>query len=96
MFRSYVIDPVRLDRLQLTWFEDYGGGVHPKPIVRSPSMFTVNEGEIALYRPFNQNWAIGAGMTAAISQRDPGIGSARLMKRSSQPRRQQSDMQSDR
>ena len=70
MFRSYVDDPVRLDRLQLTWFEDYGSGVYTQAYGGYlESMFAGVGGEI-LYRPFNQNWAIGADMTA-ISQRDP-------------------------
>lgn len=70
LFRSYVDDPVRLDRLQLTWFEDYGSGVYTQAYGGYlESMFAGVGGEI-LYRPFNQNWAIGADMTA-ISQRDP-------------------------
>ena len=70
LFRSYVDDPVRLDRLQLTWFEDYGSGVYTQAYGGYlESMFAGLGGEI-LYRPFNQNWAIGADMTA-ISQRDP-------------------------
>jgi hypothetical protein len=70
LFRSYVDDPVRLDRLQLTWFEDYGSGVYTQAYGGYlESMFAGVGGEI-LYRPFNQNWAIGAEMTA-ISQRDP-------------------------
>ncbi|PHX05744.1 YjbH domain-containing protein [Vibrio splendidus] len=70
LFRSYVDDPVRLDRLQLTWFEDYDSGVYTQAYGGYlESMFAGVGGEI-LYRPFNQNWAIGADMTA-ISQRDP-------------------------
>ncbi|NVN82656.1 MULTISPECIES: YjbH domain-containing protein [unclassified Vibrio] len=70
LFRSYVDDPVRLDRLQLTWFEDYGSGVYTQAYGGYlESMFAGVGGEI-LYRPFNKNWAIGADMTA-ISQRDP-------------------------
>ncbi|MCG9544435.1 YjbH domain-containing protein [Vibrio sp. Isolate33] len=70
LFRSYVDDPVRLDRLQLTWFEDYGSGVYTQAYGGYlESMFAGVGGEI-LYRPFNQNWAIGADITA-ISQRDP-------------------------
>ncbi|MEZ9566566.1 YjbH domain-containing protein [Vibrio artabrorum] len=70
LFRSYVDEPVRLDRLQLTWFEDYGSGVYTQAYGGYlESMFAGVGGEI-LYRPFNQNWAIGADMTA-ISQRDP-------------------------
>ncbi|WP_139685869.1 YjbH domain-containing protein [Vibrio tasmaniensis] len=70
LFRSYVDDPVRLDRLQLTWFEDYGRGIYTQAYGGYlESMFAGVGGEV-LYRPFNQNWAIGANMTA-ISQRDP-------------------------
>ena len=70
LFRSYVDEPVRLDRLQLTWFEDYGSGVYSQAYVGYlESMFAGVGGEV-LYRPYNSNWAIGADFTA-ISQRDP-------------------------
>lgn len=71
MFRAYVHDnPVRLNRLQLTWFEQpaesiytqaYGGYLE--------SMFAGVGGEV-LYRPLNANWAVGADANL-ISQRDP-------------------------
>ncbi|MFA0565324.1 YjbH domain-containing protein [Vibrio sp. 10N.222.51.C8] len=70
LFRSYADEAIRLDRLQLTWFEDYGHGIYTQAYGGYlESMFAGVGGEI-LYRPFNQNWAIGADMTA-ISQRDP-------------------------
>ncbi|SBT12682.1 hypothetical protein VCE7224_01425 [Vibrio celticus] len=70
LFRSYVDEPVRLDRLQLTWFEDYGSGIYTQAYGGYlESMFAGVGGEI-LYRPYNSNWAIGADATA-ISQRDP-------------------------
>jgi hypothetical protein len=70
LFRSYVDEPVRLDRLQLTWFEDYSNGVYSQAYVGYlESMFAGVGGEV-LYRPYNSNWAIGADFTA-ISQRDP-------------------------
>lgn len=70
LFRSYVDEPVRLDRLQLTWFEDYSNGVYSQAYAGYlESMFAGVGGEV-LYRPYNSNWAIGADFTA-ISQRDP-------------------------
>lgn len=70
LFRSYVEEPVRLDRLQLTWFEDYGSGVYSQAYAGYlESMFAGVGGEI-LYRPYNSNWAVGADITT-ISQREP-------------------------
>jgi len=70
LFREYVEEPVRLDRLQLTWFEDYGSGVYSQVYAGYlESMFAGVGGEV-LYRPYNSNWAIGVDVTA-ISQRDP-------------------------
>ena len=70
LFREYVEEPVRLDRLQLTWFEDYGSGIYSQAYAGYlESMFAGVGGEV-LYRPYNSNWAIGADVTA-ISQRDP-------------------------
>lgn len=71
MFRAYVSDnPVRLNNLQLTWFERptsnlytqmYGGYLE--------TMFAGVGGEV-LYRPENKNWALGMDANV-ISQRDP-------------------------
>ncbi|MBW3697579.1 YjbH domain-containing protein [Vibrio sp. T187] len=71
MFRDYVHDnPVRMDHLQMTWFEDYSHGIYSQAYAGYlESMFAGVGGEI-LYRPLNSNWAIGADLTA-ISQRDP-------------------------
>jgi len=71
MFRAYVHDnPVRMDHLQFTWFEDYGHGIYSQAYAGYlESMFAGVGGEV-LYRPLNSNWAIGADLTA-ISQRDP-------------------------
>ncbi|WP_261882408.1 YjbH domain-containing protein [Vibrio pelagius] len=70
LFREYVEEPVRLDRLQLTWFEDYGSGIYSQAYAGYlESMFAGVGGEV-LYRPYNSNWAVGADITA-ISQRDP-------------------------
>jgi hypothetical protein len=70
LFRSYVDEPVRLDRLQLTWFEDYGSGIYSQAYGGYlESMFAGVGGEV-LYRPYNSNWAVGADFTV-ISQRDP-------------------------
>ncbi|MFA0568278.1 YjbH domain-containing protein [Vibrio gallaecicus] len=70
MFRSYVEDPVRLDRLQLTWVEDYGSGIYSQAYAGYlESMFAGIGGEV-LYRPLNSNWAVGVDANL-ISQRDP-------------------------
>ncbi|MGF1710723.1 YjbH domain-containing protein [Vibrio kagoshimensis] len=70
MFRSYVEDPVRLDSLQLTWFEDYGSGIYSQAYAGYlESMFAGVGGEV-LYRPLNSNWAVGVDANL-ISQRDP-------------------------
>lgn len=70
MFRAYAEEPVRLNRLQLTWFEQpaeaiytqvYGGYLE--------SMFAGVGGEV-LYRPLGKNWALGLDANL-ISQRDP-------------------------
>ncbi|OLQ87310.1 hypothetical protein BIY21_17280 [Vibrio ponticus] len=70
MFRAYVDEPLRLNRLQLTWFEQpaeaiytqmYGGYLE--------TMFAGVGGEV-LYRPLGKNWAIGLDANL-ISQRDP-------------------------
>lgn len=70
MFRAYVDEPVRLNRLQLTWFEQpadaiytqmYGGYLE--------SMFAGVGGEV-LYRPYGKNWALGLDANL-VSQRDP-------------------------
>lgn len=71
LFRAYVHDnPIRLNRLQLTWFEQpatnlytqaYGGYLE--------TMFAGVGGEV-LYRPLNANWAIGLDANL-ITQRDP-------------------------
>lgn len=71
MFRAYVHEnPVRLNQLHLTWFEQpyenlytqmYGGYLE--------MMFAGIGGEI-LYRPLNANWALGIDANV-VSQRDP-------------------------
>lgn len=71
LFRAYVHDnPVRLNRLQMTWFEQpseniftqvYGGYLE--------TMFAGVGGEV-LYRPLNSNWALGLDANI-VSQRDP-------------------------
>lgn len=71
LFRSYVNDnPVRMNRLQLTWFEEYGNGLYSQAYGGYlETMFAGIGGEL-LYRPLNQNWALGADVNL-VSQRDP-------------------------
>ncbi|EGA69191.1 hypothetical protein VISI1226_14866 [Vibrio sinaloensis DSM 21326] len=71
MFRAYVHDnPVRLNRLQLTWFEQPAKSVYTQAYAGYlESMFAGVGGEV-LYRPLGTNWAIGADANL-VSQRDP-------------------------
>ncbi|WP_372078311.1 YjbH domain-containing protein [Vibrio sp. 10N.222.51.C12] len=71
LFRSYVTDnPVRMNNLQLTWLDELGNGFYSQAYGGYlESMFAGAGGEV-LYRPLNQNWAIGADVNL-ISQRDP-------------------------
>lgn len=71
LFRSYVTDnPVRMNNLQLTWFNELGSGFYSQAYGGYlETMFAGVGGEV-LYRPLNQNWAIGADVNL-ISQRDP-------------------------
>ena len=71
MFRAYVHDnPVWMNHLQLTWFEDYDNGIYSQAYGGYlESMFAGYGGEV-LYRPLDSNWAIGADMNV-IYQRDP-------------------------
>lgn len=70
-FRAYVHDnPVWMNHLQLTWFEEYGSGFYSQAYGGYlESMFAGVGGEV-LYRSLNSNWAIGADLNL-ISQRDP-------------------------
>ncbi|MFS1909702.1 YjbH domain-containing protein [Vibrio sp. 10N.286.48.B7] len=71
LFRSYVTDnPVRMNNLQLTWLDENGNGFYSQAYGGYlESMFAGAGGEV-LYRPLNQNWAIGADVNL-VSQRDP-------------------------
>ncbi|MGV2989302.1 YjbH domain-containing protein [Vibrio sp. E150_011] len=71
LFRSYVTDnPVRMNNLQLTWLDEIGNGFYSQAYGGYlESMFAGAGGEV-LYRPLNQNWAIGADVNL-VSQRDP-------------------------
>ena len=71
MFRAYVHDnPVRLNRLQVTWFEQPAKSVYTQAYAGYlESMFAGLGGEV-LYRPLGTNWAIGADANL-VSQRDP-------------------------
>ncbi|MFA0087015.1 YjbH domain-containing protein [Vibrio sp. 10N.261.51.F12] len=71
LFRSYVTDnPVRMNNLQLTWLDELGNGFYSQAYGGYlESMFAGAGGEV-LYRPLNQNWAIGADVNL-VSQRDP-------------------------
>lgn len=71
MFRAYVHDnPVRLNNLQLTWFEQPFQQIYTQAYAGYlETMFAGVGGEV-LYRPMNSNWAVGVDANL-ISQRDP-------------------------
>ncbi len=71
LFRAYVHDnPVRMSRLQMTWFDQLGDNVFVQGYGGYlESMFAGVGGEV-LYRQSNANWAISADANL-VSQRDP-------------------------
>lgn len=71
MFRAYVRDnSVRLNNLQLTWFEQPMNQVYTQAYAGYlESMFAGVGGEV-LYRPLDSAWAIGMDANL-VSQRDP-------------------------
>ncbi|NRF27150.1 YjbH domain-containing protein [Vibrio coralliilyticus] len=71
MFRAYVHDnPVRLNHLQLTWFEQPFEEVYTQVYGGYLEMMFAGVGGEVLYRPMNTNWAVGFDANL-VSQRDP-------------------------
>ncbi|TFH90403.1 YjbH domain-containing protein [Vibrio ouci] len=71
MFRAYVHDnPVRLNHLQLTWFEQPLEEVYTQMYGGYLEMMFAGIGGEVLYRPMNRNWAIGFDANL-VSQREP-------------------------
>ncbi len=71
MFRAYVHDnPIRLNTLQLTWFEEYGSGLYSQAYAGYLESMFGGIGSEVIYRPLNSNWAIGVDATY-IKQRSP-------------------------
>lgn len=71
MFRAYVHEnPVRMNNLQLTWFEEYGSGLYSQAYAGYLESMFGGVGSEVLYRPLNSNWALGVDATY-IKQRDP-------------------------
>ncbi len=71
MFRAYVHDnPVRLNHLQLTWFEQPSENIYTQTYAGYLEMMFAGIGGEVLYRPLNSNWAIGIDANI-VSQRDP-------------------------
>ncbi len=71
MFRAYVHDnPVRLNHLQLTWFEQPFEEVYTQMYGGYLEMMFAGVGGEVLYRPMNANWALGLDANV-VSQRDP-------------------------
>ncbi|WP_076588958.1 YjbH domain-containing protein [Vibrio ostreicida] len=71
LFRAYVHDnPVRLNHLQLTWFEQPAQSIYTQMYAGYLEMMFAGVGGEVLYRPMNTNWAVGFDANL-ISQRDP-------------------------
>lgn len=71
MFRAYVHDnPVRLNRLQLTWFEQPAESLYTQVYGGYLEMMFAGVGSEVLYRPLNSNWALGVDANI-VSQRTP-------------------------
>lgn len=72
MFRAYVHEnPVRMNSLQLTWFEEYGSGFYSQVYGGYLESMFGGIGSEVMYRPLNSNWAFGVDATY-IKQRTPG------------------------
>ncbi|MUK77070.1 YjbH domain-containing protein [Aliivibrio fischeri] len=72
MFRAYVHEnPVRMNNLQLTWFEEYGAGFYSQMYAGYLESMFGGIGSEVMYRPLNSNWAFGVDATY-IKQRTPG------------------------
>ncbi|QJY38872.1 YjbH domain-containing protein [Vibrio europaeus] len=71
MIRAYVHDnPVRLNNLQITWFEQPHESVYTQMYTGYLEMMFAGIGGELLYRPLNSNWAVGLDANL-VSQRDP-------------------------
>lgn len=71
LFRSYVHDnPVRMNHLQLTWFEQLSEEFYAQAYGGYLEMMFGGIGSEILYRPMNTNWAVGLDMNI-VKQRDP-------------------------
>lgn len=71
LFRAYVHDnPVRLNHLQLTWFERPTDNIYTQLYAGYLEMMFAGVGGEILYRPLDANWAIGLDANI-VSQRDP-------------------------
>lgn len=71
MFRSYVQDnPIRLNHLQLTWFEQPFESVYTQAYGGYLESMFAGVGTEILYRPMNTNWAVGIDANL-VSQREP-------------------------
>ncbi|WP_447062647.1 YjbH domain-containing protein [Vibrio alginolyticus] len=71
MVRAYIHDnPVRMNNLQLTWFEQPFNDVYTQVYGGYLEMMFAGVGSEVLYRPTGSNWALGADFNL-ISQRDP-------------------------
>lgn len=71
MFRAYVHDnPVRLNHLQLTWFEQPAENVYTQVYGGYLEMMFAGIGGETLYRPLESNWALGVDLNL-VSQRNP-------------------------
>ncbi|NVD05412.1 YjbH domain-containing protein [Vibrio sp. JPW-9-11-11] len=71
MIRSYVHDnPVRMNQLQLTWFEQPAESIYTQAYAGYLEMMFAGVGSEVLYRPMQSNWALGVDLNF-VSQRDP-------------------------
>ncbi len=69
--RAYIHDnPVRLNHMQLTWFEQPFESIYTQAYGGYLEMMFAGVGSEMLYRPLNSNWALGVDANL-ISQRDP-------------------------
>lgn len=69
--RMYFHDnPVRMDTLQLTWFDNLGDSIYQQTYAGYLESMFAGVGTEWLYRPRGKNWAIGADINL-VAQRDP-------------------------
>ncbi|AZL83735.1 YjbH domain-containing protein [Aliivibrio salmonicida] len=71
MFRAYATESaLRLERLQLTWFDEYAEGLYGQTYGGYLESMFGGVGTEILYRPINSRWAVGLDYTY-IQQRSP-------------------------